>query len=449
MSAEKSIFQSSSWSSIIKDPALSKIILFQIFNGLSSGIYGILVMFYIKYLDAGLGDIYLAHYAIYYLVGNLTISILLIPGGLFADKFGRKRALVTGAALLAISGFIAPLSTAWWHLLFVSAVSSAGSALVSPAQASLVADVSKGYRREKSYSVVAFVGIGFTTAGLLTFMVYAGLYGAVSSTALYYQLMLVAAAILGLVAVVPVGLIRKPPKDLENQSDEVARPCHETIEQERLCGIPQSIMKNRVVTKILVINLIVGLGAGFVIPLFTYYWNEVFSLSQGTVTAITVLGDIGMATGGMFTPWIARHAKVLGGRVGTIVVFQSVSIICAGYLGVAPWQMNIYLAVSAYVARQDLMNAIGPLTSALLMDHSPMEKRGLVNALVSICFSVPNGVSPLVTSVIHGLVPHPYGYVYPISILVFLYTISVIIYATTRKADASMLSAQKRLMGVQ
>jgi MFS family permease len=449
MSAEKPILQSSSWSSIIRDPALSKIILFQIFSGLSSGIYGILVMFYIQYLDAGLGDIYLAHYAVYYLVGSLTISILLIPGGLFADRFGRKRALVAGATLLAIGGFIAPLSTAWWQLLFVSVVSSAGSALVSPALASLVADVSKGYRREKSYSVVAFVGIGFTTAGLVIFMVYAGLYVAASSTAIYYQLMLAAAAILGLVAVVPVGLIRNPPKNIENQSDNAKRPCHETKEQERLCGIPQSIRKNSVVVKILVINLIVGLGAGFVIPLFTYYWNEVFSLSQDTVTAITILGDIGMATGGMFTPWIAKHAKVLGGRVGTIVVFQSVSIVCAGYLGVAPWQMNLYLAVSAYVVRQDLMNAISPLTSALLMDHSPMEKRGLINALVSICFSVPNGISPLVTSVIHGLVPRPYGYVYPISILVFLYSISVIIYATTRRADGLMLAAQKRLAGEQ
>lgn len=451
MSAEKPILRPSSWSSIAKDPVLNKIVYFQVFNGLSSGIYGILIMLYIEYLDAGLGtSIFIAHYAIYYLVGNLANSILLIPGGVFADKFGRKPALVIGAWLMAINGFIPPFATQWWQLLPASLINAAGTSLYTPAQASLVADVSYGYRRTKSYSVVYFTSVGFTTVGLVIFSLSAAIFQAAIATAAYYQLMLIVSAILGLGAVVPIILLRKSEVNVEKQREESAITRRTTREQEELFGVPAELARNGIVVKLLVINLLIGLGAGFIIPLFTYYWKAPpFNLPDATVGVITILGFVGITIGNMFTPWLSRHVKVLGGRIGTIVVFQGVSIVSAAYLAIAPLQMSLYPAIAAYVARTVFINAISPLTSSLLMDHSPMEKRGLYNSLISIAFGVPNSISPLFTYFIYNSVPPSYGFTYPILILVFLYTISVIIYATIKKADSSMLSAQKRVMEVQ
>ena len=443
MTSEKALSQTSSWSSIVKDPFLSKIVLFQVFNGLSSGIYTILIMLYIQYLDAGLGDIYLAHFAIYYLVGNLANAILLIPAGLFADKFGRKPALVVGALLLAINGFIPPLVNQWWQLLPASLINAAGSALYTPAQSALVADVSSGYRREKSYSVVYFTSVGFTTVGLVAFSIYAAIFQAAVATAAYYQLMLIVSAILGLAAVVPITLLGKVEAIPEKRREESTITSQATSKQEIFLGVPAELGRNGVVIKLLAINFLIGLGAGFIIPVFTYYWEAVFSLSNATVTIISMLGYVGLAVASLFTPWLARNAKVLGGRVGTIVIFQGLSIVCAAYLAIAPLQMNLYPAITAYVARTVLINALNPLTSALLMDHSPMEKRALYNSFISIAFGVPNSISPLFTFFIYASVQPPYGFTYPISILVFLYTISDIIYLTIRKADSSLLSARE------
>jgi MFS family permease len=444
MQSEKTLAQASSWTSIVRDPVLSRIVLFQVFNGLSSGIYTILIMLYIQYLDSGLGDLYLAHFAIYYLVGSLANSVLLIPAGLFADRFGRKPALVIGAFLLAINGFIPPFASQWWQLLPASLINAAGSALYTPAQAALVADVSFGYRREKSYSVVYFTTVGFTTVGLVVFSLYAFIFQAMTATAAYYQLMLIMSAALGLVGVVPIALLRKVEAVVEKGRMESIAPPKDVSKQRRFLDVPTELGRNGVVIKLLAINFLIGLGAGFIIPIFTYYWKAVFSLSDSSVTAISMLGYVGLAAGTMLTPWLAGRAKALGGRVGTIVIFQGVSIVCAAYLAIAPLQMSLYPAIVAYVARTVLMNAINPLTSALLMDHSPTEKRGLYNSLISIAFNVPNSISPLFTFFIYASVQPPYGFTYPISILVFLYTISDIIYVTIRKADKSLLSAQER-----
>jgi MFS family permease len=457
MSPSQSSAQPSSWSSIIRDPFMSKLLLYQIFSGLSSGIYGILIMFFIKAL---FGPGYPLQYALFYLVSNMTMSLLLLPGGVLADKIGRRGVLRIGVSLLALSGFIPPISTELWQLLIASAMSAAGSAFIGPAQSSLVADISLAYRRQKSYGIITFANVASITIGMLALFLYAALFQQVLDQGIYYRLMLGVSAILGLVSAIPIFLLRKSPTlgpnhksggstdntSVDGNSVRRRRSLHVTSEEKgrQANGAPLSLRNNNVALKIMVINAFIGLGAGFIIPMFSYYWSDVFNLSEASVYAINILGDIGIAVGSLFSPWLAKRATRLGGRVGTIVTFQAASIVCAGYLAVAPWQMNLYFAVLAYIARQDFMNIIGPLTSSLLMDHSPENRRGVINSMTSIAFNVPNGISPYFTSIILVLVPSPYGYAYSILALVVLYTIATLIYSTTSKADELLLLGQSQ-----
>jgi MFS family permease len=422
----------SSWSSIMKHPVINRLLWYQIFSGFSSGIYGILIMFFIEYLPGQVGEH--TSYALFYLISNITLSLLLLPGGGLSDRIGRRKVLRIGVVLLALSGLIAPLATQVWQLLIASAVSSAGSAFISPAQSSLVADISRGYGRQKSYGIIAFASVLWTGFGTLALLIYAALLGPVLNVEIYYRLMLSISAVLGLVSAIPIFLIKESP---------ILSPNH--LNNTKKDETSFSIKQNNVVSKIIFINVLIGFGAGFIIPMFTYYFYDVFHLSQTMVFAINLFGGIGIAFGSLSSPWLARRARKLGGRVGTIVTCQAASIVCAAYLAVVPWQMNLTLAVIFYVARQDLMNMIGPLTSSLLMDHSAENRRGVINSLVSIAFTVPNGISPYLTSMILGLVPPPYGYAYSISALVVMYSIATTTYATTRKADRQLLTEQGEL----
>jgi MFS family permease len=440
---------------------MSKLIVFLVFSGLSSGAYSLFIMYFVEYLDGYVQSVYVGHYSLYYLVGNLTLSALLIPAGLLTDKIGRKRALIAGASLAAFGGFIAPLATEWWHLLIGSAILSAGSALITPAQASLVADITRGYKREKSYGVVAFVSLGSTAIGLVVLMVYSIVFSSILPSDTYYRIALVFFAILGLIAVIPILFIGRPVRVDKNRPTnptldvgrypvgkrktsemESSSSMMKEMEPENTYEVPSSLCGNSVVQKIILINFLIGFGAGFIVPLFTYYWGAIFKLSDLAITGITVLGYIGMAAGSLVTPWVARHATKYGGRIGTIVAFQSASILFAGYLAIVPFQINLPLAVIAYILRTDLINVIGPLTSALLMDHSPANRRGLANSLVSIVFNIPNGISPYLTSLILIAVPAPFGYTYSISFMILLYIIGSIVYVTIRKADRLVKLAQ-------
>ena len=451
MPVEELSSESSSWSSIIRDPYLSKATIFMIFNGVSSGIFSMLMYFYFVFLDNDVATLYVTHYAIYYFVGNIVTAGLLIPAGVLADRVGRKPALLGGAAIIATSGFLVPFSTAWWQLLLFGGIFSAGSALMTPAALCLVADVSTGYRREKSYSLISSIGLVSTTIGLSLYAIYALQYEAASTTRAYYVLVSVLAVILGIVAVIPVAFIRESRSSSDRRCEDSAKLSKAEGRQVPTSDAPASIRKNSVVLKILLINLIVGLGAGFIVPLFPYYWTGVFNLSQAFVASISILGNVWIAVGMISTPWIARHAKVLGGRVGTIVVFEAFSVICATYLAIVPYQMALtpyqvvlYLAITAFLGRLVLMNAISPLSSALVMDHSPANKWGLINSLVSILFTIPNSISPIITSILYQPNNPRFTFVLPIFMLVFLYTISILVYVTIRKADKSMILSQRR-----
>ncbi|WXG46570.1 MAG: MFS transporter [Candidatus Atabeyarchaeum deiterrae] len=449
--------QPTSWSSILHDPTMGKLVLSQAFFGLSYGIYNVFSMLFLSYLDGYDSVLYIAHYGIWYLVSNLSFGFIIIPAGMLIDRVGRKWVLRIGVALIALSSFMTPLSTVWWHLLIPGAISSLGNALVAPAQSSMVADVSHGYRREKSYSLMMASQLLFSTAGTVSLTLYSYFYKGVLPDNAYFVLFLFVSAMLAFVGAIPIFFVGEslersqklsyPPQsdsDSRKPSDDLASKIRTSKNLGRDYLAPPSLRTNGVVLKIILINFLIGLGAGFIIPLFTYYWKDVFKLADWMVLLITVFGDGGLVAGALLAPWMAKRAGRTGGRVGMIVACQSASILCAVFLSAVPWFQYLPLAVVAYVLRQDLMNMISPLTSAMLMDHSPVTRRGAVNAAQTIAFTVPNGVSVILSGIIINSSPSDFGWAYSFFVLITLYIISTWVYYTTRKKDKAVILSQAR-----
>jgi MFS family permease len=454
----KKEFDSRSYRSILSEPTIKKLVLSQVFFGLSSGISGTLTAFFLIYLDGGNTSLALSHYSIYYLVSNLTFAATLGPSAILLDKIGRKKILLTGAILTAVSVFMLPLSRVWWHLLFAGAVSSIGGSFLSPAVYSIIADISVGYRREKSYSAIMATSIVPGTVGATILMIYAKLFQGVLPDTVYYGYALFAAAFLAAIGVIPIFFIKESyprsvsPTPPQSEDKKVSAPLrhdsHITPQgdngEDATYTVPKSLRRNRVIMKILLINVLIGAGAGFIIPIFQFYWYTVFNLPQEFVFFISTLGDLGMAGGSLLAPSLARRVARTGGRVTTIVVCQAASIACAGVLSVVPWFSNLWLAIFSYVARQDLMNMINPLTQAMLMDHTPENRRGAMNSVTTLLFGGPNSISDLVSANIITTSPFPFGWAYSFFALIALYTAATGLYFTTRKQDKAVLRAQGR-----
>ena len=389
------------------------------------------------------------------MVSNLTFAATLGPSAILLDRIGRKRVLVAGALLSALSTFMLPLSRVWWQLLFAGAVSSIGGSLLSPAVNSIIADISLGYRREKSYSAMMATSIVPGTAGATILMVYAKLFHGVLPDSIYYEYALFAAAFLAIIGAVPVFFVKEsfkhsispviPPSGDRKGSDPVEHDSREVPMVGKSEGptyvVPDSLRRNHVIMKIFLINVLIGTGAGFIIPIFQFYWYTVFNLPQEFVFFISTLGDIGMAGGSLLAPSLAKRVARTGGRVTTIVACQAASILCAGVVAVAPWFSNLWLAIVSFVLRQDLMNMISPLTQAMLMDHTPVNRRGAMNSATTLLFGAPNAVSNVFSG---NIVIPAVGWGYSFLALITLYTIATGLYFTTRKQDRDVLCAQGR-----
>ncbi|WXG43990.1 MAG: MFS transporter [Promethearchaeati archaeon SRVP18_Atabeyarchaeia-1] len=451
MSSTKLTPKQLSWSSIIRDPAISKLLVNMAFSGLSYGVYNNLIYFFIPYLDKGVDSI--GHFALQYLVFQIAMSLALPIGGYLTDKMGRKPVLMMGSTAVALGTFVLPLATEWWHIIYFSIGTAIGYALVSVAQNCVVADVTAEYRREKAYSITMSFSMVFGVIGTVALIIYSFLYDGVLPNNTYYFLPSVSAAILAVLAAVPLFLIRiprQPPKDGPGcagpppKSDSSASDPVNTLEQKQLNEPPRNPLRNSVVLKILIFQGVIGFGAGFLVPLFNYFWRDLFKLPQPLIYTIALLGELGVAVGGLIAPMVSRRAKRLGGRVGTTIACQVASIACAAYLATVPYYLFLLPAVLAFIARQALMNMVSPLMSALTMDHTPVAQRGRVNSLTQLIFNVPNGISTNLSGRIIGSVPGNYGYTYSTLILVGTYICGTALLSTTRKKDRLLVKQWKQ-----
>jgi len=72
---------------------------------------------------------------------GMTRSITSIPGGVLADKIGRKKMMVGGLAVYTVVMFLFGVSTHLYHLLILRACQGAASGVVWPVAATAVADI--------------------------------------------------------------------------------------------------------------------------------------------------------------------------------------------------------------------------------------------------------------------------------------------------------------------
>jgi MFS family permease len=103
-----------------------------------------------------------------YLPAVLVTAFLSAPLGTLADRFGRKPLMLLGMAVAATSSFLLPGLNTLLALAALQVVQALSSAASSPAQQSLVADLTGGDRRGRAYGVYALVGgLGATVGPLV------------------------------------------------------------------------------------------------------------------------------------------------------------------------------------------------------------------------------------------------------------------------------------------
>lgn len=312
-----------------------------------------------------------------------------LPAGMISDLYGRKPVILVSTLLVAagwLGQALFPQPSAMF--LFSCLVGLAGTAQWVVGAPLLADNTGAGNRQ-------MFFGIQFalTTAGMMVGNLAGGalpdlvrahpgpwLRAACRSLpavpdvagAAAFRLSLVAFSLLTLASVIPALMIR------------------ETRPRPRAPGAALGdllAMAARTEVRGLVAYwMLVGFGAGLVIPFFNVFLSEKLGASPTVVGLILSLSNGATAVAGLLAPALVPRL----GRVRTVVLTQVASIPFLLMIALPPW---LWLVGAAMFFRNALMNMSSPVATSFSMEIMEPDLRGTTSSLMRVADSLARAAS--------------------------------------------------------
>ncbi|MCI2430722.1 MFS transporter [Candidatus Acetothermia bacterium] len=303
----------------------------------------------------------------------LAVALFSVPAGALGDRVGYRRALLWGGILVAL-GMLGAVVFAQPFILIISMVlTGMGSALWQVVSAPFMVEESREHERTHLFSVqfalmTASGFFGSLLGGALA-PLFAQVTGGVSQNALVYQLTLTVAVALALLGLFP--LLGLPRMNLQHRERRSVRTKLDT---------PYALL-----LKLLLPNLLLGLGAGLFIPFLNIFFKLHFHVSDGTLGMLFAGGALAMALASLTAPLLAHRI----GKVSAMVWTQALSIPFLVAMGVVP---VLEVAVAGFLIRGALMPMSAPIYSLFLMDQVSPQDRATVNGWATLgwnfCFAL-------------------------------------------------------------
>jgi len=289
--------------------------------------------------------------------------IFQLPGGILADRYGRKRIIVYGTLIRTLSPLIYFLAPTWEWIIPAALINGMAS-LYMPAFSAIVADSLPEKRRGAGYGA-------YNTITNIPMMI-GPLIGGLAIEAYGYEF----GVKLFLALQTAVGLIMTVVRHMI---------LHETIESRHVDSKAPLVPTGRMfrefpgTIKVMIVVAIIGsFSSRLVYDLINLYALEVLMLSPGQLglinTAVGATSTLLALPGGMMSDRYGRRNNIMLGRTVS-PISQGLVTLAGGF--------NAYFAVRVFNAAGIAvggsgMEAGGPSWNALIADIVPTEKRATV-----------------------------------------------------------------------
>jgi len=355
-------------------PIVKWLIYLSSFNSVSYGYLFILIPGYLAEPEIGLSgaDVGL-------LVGlmGLSFAVLAIPVGLLADRKGRRWLLVVGMIGSSPLLFVFSLTQEMPVLMMASVAMGAVEVTFMATWNALIADLTTQEKRPAAFAMSFVVGtitfgLGFALPGVFPWL---ESYTGWSSYSVHMGTLMLF-AVLSFVSGIGMWLL------LRDVREEI-HPGERAISEESL-GL---------LVKFSGINSLIGLGAGFIIPLIPTWFLYKFGAGDEFSGPLLMISSVSMGLAAFASTPIAKRY----GMIPAIVLTQSLSTIFMFSLAFA--DMVMFAAV-LYLVRASLMNMGIPLLDALLMGIVRKEERGVASAVNAVVWRLPNSATAIVGGIL-------------------------------------------------
>ena len=328
---------------------------------------------------------------------GIAVVLGAVPFALYADRKGKKRVLIIGLLGFPLTLLVFALTTAYSALLVAGAVAGLAEGAFLSTWNALIADMTTVANREKAFALSFIVGTFAFGLGYVVPFSFPSL-ASIFHTGLadIHRYSTVALASLSVAS--PIGIARV----LDGYSEENGKKSKLGF---RSLGP---------LWKFSGLNGIIGLGAGFIIPLIATWFYFRFSIPDTYSGPLIALSNMTIALAAVGGPFLSKKL----GTVNAIVLSQGSSTVFMLAMAFAPGPL---LAGGLYVVRAALMNMSSPLSDSFLMGIIPAEQRSFASAVNSLIWRLPNSV----TTILGGWILGSGNYGLPIFLGTAFYMVSV------------------------
>lgn len=316
-------------------------------------------------------------------IGLFTLAIGALVAGPYTSRISEKYAMVLSGVICAIAAgmliaFPIPTILIMMIILFYF-----GNSLQITSYSPLMAQSSTSYERTHLFGTSQASRIGTSFLGSLLGGFLPGLFSlwlvVPIDSPITFQLTLLVWVLSSLLGIIPLLWLREP--RVSNSGLEVK---YEGPVQ------PSSEPKGRIsiVLRFMIIGLLVGLGAGLIVPLMNVFFWEFYDLPTYMVGIIIGLGQVTMATGVLLSPILSTRI----GKVRSVVITQTLSL---PFIVLLASVINPFVAIISYLLRGALMNAAMPVNQTIRMELVPSSWRPNLQALNTSAMSFGRATSVL------------------------------------------------------
>ena len=327
---------------------------------------------------------------------GLTTVAFSIPFAILSDRYGRKDVMLVGSILSAIVIVIPGLSSNFLILETSAVAGGVGQAMYLGTWNAYLADATMLDVRPETFSL-----------SFMTFAIAGGMGNLLPAFFPLFRTNLLTAHRITFVA---LGFV----------SSLTAFTVHNWAIKTKPESSRKGILPRKsfgLIMKFSAANLLIGLGAGLIIPLIPTWFLLRFGVTDVFSGPLIASSNIIMGLTAVGAPRIARRVGLVNG----IVITQAMSTL---FLLTIPFCPTAVVAGVLYVIRAVLMNMASPLSDTFLMNMIDQDERATASSFNAVLWNLPNAGSTAVggSMLNHGDLNSPFylcGILYITAITLF------------------------------